>query len=102
AIVTKGFVQRYIPSGRAIGMRLKMGGADSDDPWRTIVGVIADIRHSSLDQTARPEVWMPHSQVPDDLLTTWLRGMYAVVRTTGDPNAAVPAIRAAMRAADPE
>lgn len=100
AVVTRNFVRRYIPSGRAIGARVKMGGADSDDPWRTVVGVIADIRHAALDQPARPEVWMPYAQVPDGLLTTWLRGVYAVVRTASDPAAAVPGIREAMRAAD--
>jgi predicted permease len=102
AIVTRDFVQRYIPSGRAIGARIKMGTPDSGDSWRTVVGVIADIRHAALDQAPRPEVWMPHTQLPDDLLIAWLRGMYAAVRTTGDPEAVVPSIRAAMRTADPE
>jgi len=102
AIVTKEFARRYIPSGRVVGARLKMGGSDSGDSWRTVVAVIADIRHAALDQPPRPEVWMPHAQVPDGLLTTWLRGMYAVVRTTVDPASSIPGLRAAMQSVDPE
>lgn len=102
AIVTSEFARRYVPRGRAVGARLKIGGPGSTDTWRTIVGVVADIRHAAIDQPARPEVWMPHTQVPDDLLVTWLRGMYAVVRTSADPDAAIPGIRAAMRSADAE
>jgi len=101
AIVTREFAKRYLP-GRAIGARIKMGGPDSLDSWRTVVGVIADIRHAALDQPARPEVWLPHAQSPDPLLTTWLRGMYAVVRTTADPASTIPALRATMLGADPE
>jgi putative ABC transport system permease protein len=77
-----------------------MGGAGSDDPWRTIVGVIADIRHGGLDQEPRPEVWMPYAQLPDGLATTWLRGLNVAARTSMDPEAAMPALRAAMRALD--
>ncbi len=102
AIVTENFAKRYIHSNDPIGARLKIGKPDSGDPWRTVVGVIADVRHAALDRSARPEVWLPHSQAPDDFLIPWFRGMYAVVRTSGDPAAAVPDIRAAMRAADPE
>jgi predicted permease len=102
AIVTSDFARRYIPSGRVVGARVKIGLSGSDDPWRTIVGVIADIHHAGLDQPTRPEVWMPHSQLPDDLMVTWLRGMNAVVRTNTDPDAVVPSLRAAMRDADPE
>ena len=72
--MTADFAKKYMTSGDVVGARLKMGGADSDDPWRTVVGVVADIRHTALDQEPRPEVWLPFSQLPDDLLTTWLQG----------------------------
>ena len=101
AVVTAGFVQRHVRTTNPIGARLKMGGADSSDPWRTIVGVIADIRHNELDEAPRPEVWLPFAQMPDDVLTTWLRGVYCATRTAIDPPSAISTIRAGMRALDP-
>ena len=79
---------------------MKMGDADSEDPWRTIVGVIADIRHGGLDQEPRPEVWIPYAQLPDDLATRWLRGLNVAAHTSMNPEGAMPALRAAMRALD--
>jgi putative ABC transport system permease protein len=82
-----------------------MGGPDSDDPWMTIVGVLADVRHAAIDKAPRPEVWLPLQQVPDGwagLVTTWLRGTYVAVRTDGDPTAVLADVRAAMRSLDPD
>jgi putative ABC transport system permease protein len=102
AIVTADFAKRHIAPRSAIGARLKIGNADSDDPWRTVVGVIADVRHAGLDREPRPEVWMPFAQLPDGLVRTWFRAVHVVVRTTGDPAGSVPAIRAVIRTLDPE
>jgi predicted permease len=100
AVVTADFAKRHVTAASAIGARLKMGGADSDDPWRTIVGVIADVRHTSLDQAARPEVWMPYQQLPDYVMTDWLRGLHAAARTSIEPTATMPAVRDTVRALD--
>jgi putative ABC transport system permease protein len=102
AVVTAEFARRYVRAADPVGVRLKMGGADSEDPWRTIVGVIADIRHVALDRAPRPEVWLPYAQLDDGLVTRWLRGAYAVARTSIEPDAAAPSLRTAMRALDPE
>lgn len=102
AIVTTGFARRYIHPRPVIGARVKMGGPDSTEPWHTVVGVIRDIRHRSLDREARPEVWMPLANIDPDLVTTWLRGVNVVVRTNGEPTAIVPALRGAVRSLDPE
>jgi putative ABC transport system permease protein len=100
AVVTADFAKRYITAASPIGVRLKMGDADSGDPWRTIVGVIADVRHTGLDQAPRPEVWMPYAQLPDDIMKDWLRGLYAAARTSIEPTATMPAVRRAVRALD--
>jgi len=102
AIVTADFAKKYIEPRPVIGARLKMGDADSDDDWRTVIGVIADVRHGGIDREPRPEVWMPLAQIPDSLLATWFRGVNVVVRTAVDPISTVPALRQAMRTLDPE
>jgi predicted permease len=97
-MVTEGFVRRYVRAADPIGARLRMGGPD--DPWRTIVGVIADIRHNGLDQEPRPEVWFPYTQMDADVLATWLRAAYVTARASTDPATAMPSLRAAMRGLD--
>ena len=101
-VVTADFVERYVRSANPIGVRVKMGGTTSTDPWRTIVGVIPTIRHNALDKAPRPEVWLPLAQMSDDLLTTWLRGVYVAARTSRDPATILPDVRTKMRALDPE
>ena len=47
-------------SGRRdpLGQRLKVGGA-----WRTVVGVVSDVKSSSLESDVRPQLYVPHAQV---------------------------------------
>ena len=102
AVITADFAQKYVRAANPIGVRIKMGDSDSQDAWRTIVGVIASVRHAAPDQAPRPEVWLPYAQLNDELLTRWLRGAYAAARTSVDPESTAPSLRAAMRALDPE
>lgn len=99
-LVTEDFATRYLPGAAAVGRRVKLGDDSSDDPWRTVVGVIADIRHSALDEAPRPEVWMPYAQLPADFTTAWARGVYAAARTMADPWSSVTSLRQAMRGLD--
>ena len=40
----------------ALGKRIREG---MNDPWREIVGVVANIRHDGADQKAPPTVYWP-------------------------------------------
>jgi predicted permease len=42
AIVNRSFVERYYPTGDALGKRLRLGTGDSAAPWMRIVGVVPD------------------------------------------------------------
>jgi putative ABC transport system permease protein len=59
-----------------------------------IVGVVGDIHHSSLDSLPRTTVYWALAQFPSQFMSV-------VVRTTGDPLAAVPSIREVVRRIDP-
>jgi putative ABC transport system permease protein len=61
---------------------------------RTIVGVVADVKQTALDEESVAQVYVPQSQMS-------YPGLTFVVRTDGDPRAALPAIKEAMHAADP-
>lgn len=69
AVVNEAFVKRYLPSGDPIGRRVTLGSGDAEDPWMTIVGVVADVRHKRLDVAAEPALFMPYDQRPSPSMT---------------------------------
>ena len=101
-IVNERFARQYLSHREAVGSRVKMGGADSADPWRRVVGVVADVHHSGPAEDVRPEVFFPYEQMDPDFLTTWGRGLYVALRTTGEPGAVLGSVRAGMRSVDAE
>jgi putative ABC transport system permease protein len=75
-----------------VGRRMRIGRSSSA-PWRTVVGVVSDIRHLGPSIPPRPELYLVHSQAPFSF-------MAFVVRTDGDPYVAVPSIRRAIARID--
>jgi putative ABC transport system permease protein len=96
-IVNEAMAKQYWPSGHALGRRLKLGGPKEDVPWRTIVGVVHDVKSMGVDQPSRPEMYFPLEQSQGNWM--WPRDL--VVRADGDPLALTGAIRDAIWAVDP-
>jgi len=64
--------------------------------WRTIVGVVGDVRHVALDAGQTPQFYVPLTQWP------WAENNIVLgVRTAGDPAAMAATIRAAVLGVDP-
>ena len=59
----------------------------------TIVGVVADTRRTGFDAAVRPETYMPHAQAP-------ARTLQLLIKTTGQPTAVIPELRAILRSLD--
>src|SRR5262249_54887310 len=99
ALVTERFAARIWPGGNPLGRRLTLGfGPPSQRLWHTVVGVVGDIRQTTLADDPRPAIYAPIAQAPQPFL---LRELSFVVRTSGDPQRVVPAIRAQIHAVDP-
>lgn len=79
-IVNQAMANRHWPGGDAVGRQLKFGRSDSSSPWRTVVGVVADVRHRGLDQPAQEEMFLPFDQSPTGAMYLTLRPS----QTTGD------------------
>ncbi len=95
AVVNQAAVRQHWPVGDPIGQRIRIGGPDSQEPWRMIVGVVGNVHHWSLDRAPAPEVYLPHPQAPDSRVNL-------LVRTAGEPLALVPSVRAAVRSLEPD
>jgi len=48
AIVNQSFVEHFYPEGSAIGKRVRQGDSETEEPWRTIVGVVPDMYMQGL------------------------------------------------------
>ena len=77
-----------------IGRRVRVGGA-KDGPWRTIIGVVGDVRHEALTEPAYPQMYLPQSQFTDSFL------VLTVKTSSAGAQGLMPAIRAALRELDP-
>jgi putative ABC transport system permease protein len=55
----------YWPDTNPIGQRIKLGRADSPNPWWTIVGVAGDVRELGLLTVPRPTMDFPSTQGQD-------------------------------------
>lgn len=92
-VINESFARIYYPGQSAVGKRIRPGFSG---PWRTIVGVVADVRNAGLDKPAGTELYFPMAQTDGNY-----RGAYLIARTQGDPNQLVSALRAAIRELDP-
>ena len=88
-IVNESAAKKYFPGEDPLGKTVNVNGS------QTIVGVVGDIYQSSLETAPRTEAYVPVGQGS----TTFSE---LVVRTSGDPYAVLPAVRAAVLAVLPD
>ncbi len=96
AIINETLARRYFPNEDPIGKYVSNIGANQNDgdPKRwEIVGVIGDVRHSSLTRPANPELYLPYQQ------NSWSWGNF-FVRTTNDAAALTRSFTEAIRSGD--
>jgi putative ABC transport system permease protein len=102
AIVNESFVRKFLGDRDPLATRIKQAGGGDDVPWLTIVGVVGDVRHSSLRGEMQPEMFWPEAQATwGTTLNRLRRGLYVAVRTDGDPANLIPTIRAQVASLDP-
>ena len=93
----------YFPSEDPIGLRIRMTRTTgAEQPWRTVAGIVADVRQRGLDEAPRAELFMPYRQFQHFSAGVQARAMTIVMKTSGDPLALSNAARAQVRELDPE
>ncbi|HEU4995455.1 MAG TPA: ABC transporter permease [Gemmatimonadaceae bacterium] len=98
AVINETMAKRYWPSEDAIGKRFHIGSRNQ--PWITIVGIVGQVRHNAITETARAEMYVSHAQWAAAGASA-SRGMTYVIRTNGDPLALLGYVRQLVRSMDP-
>jgi putative ABC transport system permease protein len=59
-IVNRALVRRYYDHENPIGKRVRTGA--NDQPWRTIAGVVGDVKTSGLASAPEPTMYLPYRE----------------------------------------
>ncbi|GGH02244.1 ABC transporter permease [Silvibacterium dinghuense] len=92
-IVNRAMAERFWPHQSALGKQVRV-------PFQrvpaTIVGVVADVKRTSLRETPEPEMFEPYTQ------NVWpsMAMMHVVIRTKADPALVIRETRSALRSLD--
>jgi predicted permease len=95
-LVNQSLAQRYFGETSPVGQSVRLMG---DTPW-LIVGVVEDMRQRLLTQEPVPALFVDARQVIEHGDRMALGFLWYAVRTTGDPMALVPDVRALTRGLD--
>jgi predicted permease len=88
-LINEAMARRLFPGEEAVGKRISGG---RDGPWRTIVGVVGNVRQKGLDVEPRPEFYVPWSSMPMPFTTV-------VARTSLPETAALTMLRGVVKSA---
>jgi predicted permease len=91
-VINESFAKLYFPGQDPVGTRIG-DTALSPKSIKEIVGVVEDLRESSLDEKTLPAVYYPADQSPDT-------DFYLVVRTTQDEKTLLPTLVSTIREFD--
>ena len=89
-VINEYLARRLWPDRDAVGQEAMV---TDGKPWR-VVGVVADVRHASLEQEGGAEMYLPIPQLGASSVDL-------VVRTKLAPEAVAPTVRAALKTVDP-
>jgi predicted permease len=93
-IVSQTMSRQFWGKRSPLGSRLRHA-TDPPGQWRTVIGVVGDLRNDDADQPPLPYLYMPLAQQP-------MRTMTIAVRTVSDPAGLAAGLRAEVAAFDPD
>jgi putative ABC transport system permease protein len=92
AIINEAMARRFWPNTDPLGKRF--GTGRTEQSWLTVVGVVGDVKFTSLTKDAELEFYELYRQVS-------IADMILTVRTVTDPQRLAPALRQAVLETDP-
>jgi putative ABC transport system permease protein len=99
-VISEKAARVYWPGGDPLGKRMKFF-----ENWETVIGIVADVKDSTMAAAPEPHTYTPYLQVPDKELENpsiaELRTLHLAVRTRGNPTAMANSLRAEVNSLDP-
>ncbi len=93
AVVNETLARKFWPDEDALGKRLSLGIPKPENPYKIVVGIVADTPQSTLESPAGATCYLPFaSRAPQ-----WLN---VFIRTAGEPSAIAVAMRQQVWALD--
>ncbi len=99
-VVNSTLAQKFLGGAAgAVGKRVRVGSGD----WRTVVGVVADVKYARVNEPPTPFVYIPFFQAYRSSMTLHTRGASMPLGAGAAPdNVLVDQARARIAALDPE
>jgi predicted permease len=94
AIINEAMARRTWRQADPVGRRFKFGPPDSDQPWYTVVGVVADMRRQGQEREPVPQIFESLAQNPPQRADVFVR------TSKDDPLAIAGTLRAAVQRVD--
>jgi predicted permease len=91
-MVNETFAKMAFPRGDALGQLVFAPTSNTPEPWREIVGVVADNKYGSLGEQPRPQLFQPYLQTGGRL--------FLQARTAGPPALSIAAVKRAIAEQD--
>ena len=95
-IVNERFANKFFPGQNVLGKRIKPGFSadETGEKMREIVGVVGNVKHLALKNDDSPEMYLPRTQIPLDIVSLVVRS------SVSDPAALTSAVRKELAAMD--
>jgi putative ABC transport system permease protein len=95
AVISESMARQNWRNQNPIGKRIQLGRPEAGQPFRTIVGVVGDVKPNPLDHDPAPTAYVPLAQQPASAIAF-------VVRTSGDPLTLAGGVNKELLGMDPD
>ncbi len=100
-LINEAAAHAYFQGENPIGQRARLLFSPTDWPNVTIVGVVGDVHQRGLASVARPEIYVPHRQVPAGWARSIVSSLNIVLRADLPLETVGPVIRQTVQRLDP-
>jgi putative ABC transport system permease protein len=96
-ILSESLAARMFPNEDPLGKMLRFMAFDRQGPWRTVIGIAANVRNNGLISSSDPEFYIPWKNDPEG----YVGRAFVIFRTSLNPATLVPWARAEIAGLDP-
>jgi predicted permease len=99
-IINSNMAKKYWPGEDPIGKHVGIDFPGA--PVRTVVGVVGDIKQTSLREEPSPRMFVPYTQIGTEIESNTIRSMQYAVRAMGEPASISESLRPAVHIVEPD